>query len=121
MAIEWNKIDVALFGNTPRSPENLSGVVEAKKKGSACFVAFPQAQSYADKYADCRRLIVTDGLRYGVYIFDQEKKEFPKTPNAYLNLVRMRKTYPILQCNGAKEAFFLMAADWNGIIPEDNS
>ena len=117
MAVEWNKIDVALFGKTPRDGNNLTAIVEAKKKDSSCIVALPQAKSYADNYEGCRRLIVTDGLRYGVYIYDNEKKEFPLTPNAYLNLVRMRKEYPILRCHGAKEAFFLMAADWNGEVP----
>ncbi|MDA1305295.1 MAG: hypothetical protein O2999_13535 [Nitrospirae bacterium] len=117
MAIEWNYVDLALFKTLPRKEENLSVVVEAKAKGLSCLTAKSQAQSYTDdpKYPDrknCKRLIVTDGLRYGVFI--KEGIEFKEYPDAYLNLTLMQERYPILgdSLNGAKEAFLLMAPDW---------
>lgn len=61
MAIEWNKVDIALFSKLPRDDSNLSVVVEAKKKDSSCLSAKSQAQLYAQGKQSCNRLIVTDG------------------------------------------------------------
>ena len=68
MAVEWHKVDLALFDQLPRSDENLAVVVEAKKKGNSCLTAKSQAQGYAQGKQNCKRLIVTDGLRYGTYM-----------------------------------------------------
>lgn len=112
MAIEWNNVDLALFNKLPRKDENLSVVVEAKQKDSSCLNAQSQAKAYAEKEgrSSCSRLIVTDGLRYGVYFM--ENGHFQKNPHAYLNLTRMREEYPLLNCKGAKDAFLYMSSDW---------
>ena len=109
MALEWNWIDIALFSRMPRDPEYLSVVVEAKKVRNACLSwAVSQAQDYALPLPNCRRLIATDGLRYG--IFTREDEEF--SLYAYLNLTRPRNEYPIYGCKGAKEAILAMPSDW---------
>ena len=108
IALEWKRIDIALFSRMPRDPEYLSVVVEAKKVRNACLSAVSQAQGYASTLPNCRRLIVTDGLRYG--IFTREDEEF--SLYAYLNLTRLRKKYPIYGCKGAKEAILAMTPDW---------
>ena len=120
MAVEWNKVDLALFDCMPRENTNLSIVVEAKAKDNSCFTAESQAKGYAERNGreQCRRLIVTDGIRYGIYL-RQEKGQEPATSDsykleAYLNLTRMMDDYPVLECKGAKEALTLMAADWRG-------
>ncbi len=112
MAIEWKKVDIALFSHLPRYDENLAVVVEAKQKNSACLSSRSQAQDYAVKKGreGCRRLIVTDGLRYGVYV--RQGLQFPSEPQAYLNLTRMRREYSIYGCGGTKEALLLMSPDW---------
>ncbi len=46
----------------------LRAVVEAKKLDLSCLTAKSQAEIYAKGMPDCHRLIVTDGVRYGVYI-----------------------------------------------------
>lgn len=66
MAIEWNKVDLALFDSLPRKNDHLSVVVEAKRKGNSCLSAKSQALSYAREKPHCKRLIVTEGIRYGV-------------------------------------------------------
>ncbi|MGH7493127.1 MAG: hypothetical protein ACREOO_12110 [bacterium] len=90
MAVEWNKVDVALFDQMPREDSHLVTTVEVKQIGYSCLSARSQAESYAEQKGRerCRRLIVTDGLRYGVYVREPGKK-FPKNPQAYLNLTRM--------------------------------
>lgn len=108
MAIEWNKVDLALFDQLPRRNENLSIVVEAKKKGNSCLTAKSQAQGYAEGKVNCKRLIVTDGLRYGVYL----KKEREYKLYAYFNLTDLKDSYPIYNCHGVKEALRIMTPDW---------
>lgn len=110
MAIEWNKVDLALFDLLPRNDSNLSVVVEAKKKGNSCLSAKSQAQGYAKGKDNCKRLIVTDGLRYGIYI----KLGDEYILKAYFNLTELRDSYPIYGCLGAKEALRIMTPEWRG-------
>lgn len=109
MAIEWNKVDIALFTSLPRKDSNLSVVVEAKKKGNSCLTAFSQAQSYAEGKENCRRLIVTDGLRYGIYI----KREHQFQLYAYFNITDLKTSYPIYECLGVHEALRAMTPEWS--------
>ena len=90
--------------------EHLSVVVEAKKVHSAFLWAVPQAQDYASPFPNCRRLVVTDGLRYGIFTGIGESKEF--SLHAYLNLTRLRNEYPIYGCKGAKDAILAMTPEW---------
>ena len=114
MAVEWDRMDVALFDRVPRENAGLSAVVEAKKLNYSCLTAQAQAKGYAakDGRGRCRRLVVTDGLRYGVFLRDKGQ-HFQDDLHAYLNLTRMMEEYPILKCSGAKEALWVMSADWD--------
>ncbi len=113
MAVEWNNVDIALFKTLPRDNANLSAVLEAKQKDRSCLNAKSQAQYYAEQPGrdSCSRLIVTDGIRYGIY-FKKDGK-FQYHPDAYLNITKMRDAYPVLNCLGAKDAFLFMSADWD--------
>ena len=108
MAIEWRNVDVALFDRLPRNDETLSVVVEAKRKGSSCLSAYPQALSYAQGKYNCNRLIVTDGLRFGVYTkSDGAFKLF-----AYFNITNFKAQHPIYECGGVFEALRVMTPEW---------
>ncbi len=109
MAIEWNKVDVALFNRLPRKDEALTVVVEAKKMGSSCLSAISQAQSYAESRPSCNRVIVTDGIRFGVFLRHQSEFQL----HAYMNLARLRRSYPVYHCHGVKEAMLAMTPEWN--------
>jgi hypothetical protein len=113
MAVEWNKVDVALFERLPRSDNSLRIVVEAKKMDNSCLTAKPQAMSYAQGKGECNRLIVTDGLRYGVYV--RSKGEMFSL-YAYMNLTRFRDHYPIYGCKGAEDALLAMAPEWKADV-----
>lgn len=110
MAVEWNRVDVALFNSLPRADRNLSVVVEAKKMNASCLSAMSQAQAYSIGKHSCNRLIVTDGLRYGVY---QKDSNSSFKLRSYLNLTRLRRNYPIYGCAGAQEALLMMGPEWN--------
>jgi len=113
MAVEWNNVYVALFKALPRSAENLSVVFEVKRKDHSCLTAVSQAQYYATQPENgkCDRLIVTDGVRYGV--FSRNEGKFRGHPHAYLNITRLREDYPVYNFHGAKDAFLYLSADWN--------
>ena len=100
MAVEWNDVDVARFERSPRVDESLRVVVEAKKMDNSCLSAVSQAMSYAQPRPQCRRLIVTDGLRYGVYVRTDTEPLFKL--HAYLNLARLRHDYPAHECGGPR-------------------
>ncbi|MCG8804011.1 MULTISPECIES: hypothetical protein [Tenacibaculum] len=108
MAIEWHRVDLALFDQLPREDKNLSIVVEAKKKGNSCLTAKSQAQNYAKGKNNCKRLIVSDGLRYGTYIKENDEYKL----KAYFNLIDLREEYPIYGCLGIKEALTIMTPEW---------
>jgi hypothetical protein len=109
MAIEWNRVDIALFDKLPREDLNLIAVVEAKKKGNSCLTAFSQAENYSKNKLRCNRLIVTDGIRYGVFIkYGDEYIRY-----AYMNLTEFKEKYEIYECAGIKEALWAMTPDWH--------
>lgn len=108
MAVEWHNVDLALFSKLNREDANLSAVVEAKKMGYSCLTAKSQASGYAEGKPNCQRLIVTDGMRYGIYL--KENDDF--TLMAYFNLSDLRDEYAIFQCGGVKEALTLMTPEW---------
>lgn len=108
MAIEWNRVDVALFNSLPRRDEQLTVVVEAKKKDNSCLSALSQAQAYAESRPSCRRVIVTDGIRFGVFV--RSASEF--SLHAYMNLTRLRNTYPVYHCGGVNMAMLAMTPEW---------
>jgi hypothetical protein len=87
-AIEWRQIDVALFEEMPTNDSTLSCVVEAKLLGRSVFSPFGQARNYALQPGRerCRRLIVTDGIRYTLHEKVGEHFELC----AYLNILDMR-------------------------------
>lgn len=110
MAIEWNKVDIALFQKLPRTDENLVAVVEAKRKGNSCLTAFSQAERYSQNKKNCNRLVVTDGLRYGVFL---KNKQGTYKLHAYMNLTELKDEYVVYECKGINEALWAMTPDWN--------
>lgn len=114
MAVEWNNVDLALFDTLPREDANMAIVVEAKRRGASCLTALSQAQAYALGKPNCKRLIVTDGLRYGVYI--KKGKEF--LLHAYMNLTRLRDHYSVYGCAGAPGALLTMTPEWSSNIAD---
>jgi hypothetical protein len=108
MAIEWNRVDVALFDSLPRNDANLDVVVECKQMHSSCLTALSQAEEYAKNRENCRRLIVSDGIRYGVFIKNDHVFEL----KAYLNLSRLRSQYFVYEASGIQEGFYIMSPEF---------
>lgn len=106
--------DLALYANGNRRDYEPIVILEAKKFGSSCLTADAQARAYAAKLRNVRRLIVTDGIRYGVFISDPVQPIFSCDPNAYLNLANLRDCYPAYgNCQGGDEAMLYMSSSWS--------
>jgi len=86
IAVEWRRIDVALFDALPRSPEHCRFVIEAKRLGTGLEGARRQAEDYVTLLGVQRDVVVTDGFRYRV--FDHE---LDFEPAAYANLARLKQ------------------------------
>ena len=112
MALDWKNVDIALFKKLPRSDDDLIAVFEAKRKGTSCLKAYSQACDYAKPLKNCSRLIVSDGLRYGVFIKSDDPDSSFKL-HAYMNLTDFRAEYPILECHGILEALWAMTPEWS--------
>jgi len=106
-AVQWNYVDVALFRGMPPTDASLACVVEAKLLGRSVFSPVGQAREYALRPGrdGCDRLVVTDGIRYALH----RRTGDNFTREAYLNILKMRDSYPMLGCGGAVQAVLGMA------------
>jgi hypothetical protein len=86
IAVKWKHIDVALFAALPRTPDNCHLVIEAKRLGAGVEGALEQAKGYVQALGTPRDIVVTDGVRYGLYAAAQGF-----APAAYANLVRLKQ------------------------------
>jgi len=95
LGVEWNGIDVALFSRPPTDEQNCVAICEAKKLGSSLTRAYQQAKRYTQKYKleNCKVILTTDGQR--LFLYRQEKKDWPDWPSGYVNFSRVRTSYAI--------------------------
>jgi hypothetical protein len=87
IAVEWRRIDVALFDDLPRTPERCRIVIEAKRLGSGLEGARRQAKEYVDRLGVTRDVVVTDGLRYRAFDCENDFE-----PIAYANLAKLKES-----------------------------
>lgn len=116
------RVDIALYRNGNRADYEPIAFIEAKKLGYSCLNAEAQIKDYAadKKGGNLKRLVVTDGIRYGIFIRKKGEK-FPSEPTAYLNLTDLRDEYPVYDkykqdgkaCGGADEALLYMSSVWS--------
>ena len=96
LAVEWNRIDLAAFACTPRKNENVCLVCEAKEYGHGLQEkTFSQAQKYALKLDNCKKILLTDGVR--LYLYQRRKDDsWDENPVGYLNvnLIRTKHIIP---------------------------
>jgi hypothetical protein len=107
------RADIALYGNGNRKNYQPIAIIEAKKFEDSCLTAESQVRAYAENLQMVKRLVLTDGIRYGVFVSDGHSQRFPVHPTAYLNLRDLRDDYPIYgDCKGADAAILYLSADW---------
>lgn len=93
LKIEWKNIDIAFFESNYRSGDSPIMILESKKLYDPLLWAEEQAKEYAEKFPNCKKLVVSNGIRY--LLFQKEKNEW--IPNAYLDLLKIRDRHPYYQ------------------------
>ena len=90
IAIKWRDIDVALLDPPQREPGNVRFVIEAKRLGYGLEGALDQAKGYVTKLdvpPETVHIIVTDGIRYRLYVAGPEGGY---SQAAYANFERLK-------------------------------
>ena len=92
LGVEWNKIDLAAFSNTPTTEEQCVLVCEAKVLWHGLQDTFTQAIGYVEKLKlnKCRKILLTDGVRLYLY---QKNTDWSETPVGYLNVELIRTNH----------------------------
>lgn len=115
MALEWNRTDLALFPNGNRKDYEPLVLIEAKRLDQSCLSASHQVKRYGEALKQVKRLLVTDGIRYGLFTRQDETQQFSDKLSAYMNLADLRGNYPIYgqNCGGADEVMLTLSAAWS--------
>ncbi len=96
IAMEWHRIDVSVFENIPRTPENCRLLFEVKRLGQGVTgYALDQAIAKAKEQnimGDNQYIVVTDGILYFLYLANLANNE-NLIPAAYANLSRLKETH----------------------------
>jgi hypothetical protein len=93
IAIEWHKIDLALFIGTPTDKAHCKLVCEAKAMGHGLQDVLDQARDYVERreLTNCDKLLLTDGQRF--YLYRRTGKAWPDEPAGYLNIFKIRENH----------------------------
>ena len=101
--IEWNRMDVVLFDTAyKRGVSNPLVIIESKRLFDGMRHAADQASVYAKAYPSCQRFIVSDGIRYKLFVRDGQGWRF----SAYMNLLYPMQSHPYEENVEGAVAFF---------------
>ena len=95
IAVEWKRVDMALFIQTPTKDDKCVIVVEAKGLGRALGDVISQPIEYIEnlKLDQVRRLVLTDGANLFVYQRKPGSLDWNEMPIGYLNIQRLQREY----------------------------
>lgn len=95
LAVEWHKIDMAVFWRTPTEINNCCLVCEAKSLGHGLQGTWKQARNYWSSLnlINCRSILLTDGARFYLYSYDDEREIWIDAPRGYFNVFKLRQRH----------------------------
>jgi hypothetical protein len=93
LAVEWPKIDLAIFDGTPTDQRRCRLVCEAKGMGYGLQDVLQQAVRYTEtlKLAACDKILLADGGRF--YLYRRWAEGWEQQPSGYLNVLRIREDH----------------------------
>jgi len=93
LAVEWHRIDMAVFKKTPTDEKHCTLVCEAKGRGGGLQDAFMQAQHYCDRLelTACRKILLTEGGRF--YLYCKTHGGWGDEASGYFNVLKLRERY----------------------------
>lgn len=91
IAVEWNRVDVAFFKQTPTDEQNCIMVLEAKGLGKPLDNVFVQPMSYINELEldNVALIVTTDGNNIFVYDANDENKD----PIGFIDIANLRHEY----------------------------
>lgn len=91
IAVEWNKVDVALFKRTPTTEENCVLVIEAKGLNHPLGAILEQPKNYVKNLGlkNVKLIVTTDGANVFVYSFDDDNE----VPIGFFNVNNLQREY----------------------------
>ena len=91
LAIEWHKIDLAVFWQTPTDERHCKLVCEAKAMGKGLQDVLTQAERYVTKIGldECDKILLTDGHQF--YVYRRTADGWTDQPTGYLNVFKIRE------------------------------
>lgn len=102
LKIEWNHMDIAFFKVNYKPYNQPIKILESKRLYYPLLHAKEQVTRYTEKYPSCKKVVVSNGIRYLSY--EKIGKEWK--PKAYLNLFNLQDRHPYdVHIAGAKELF----------------
>jgi len=93
LAVEWHKIDLAVFWKTPTDERHCKLVCEAKVIGHGLQDVLAQAERYVSTFDldECDKILVTDVQRF--YVYERTGDAWTDQPVGYLNLFKIRECH----------------------------
>lgn len=93
LAIEWHKIDLAVFWGTPTDRQHCELVCEAKAMGHGLQGVLRQAMRYTDRLglSACNKILLADGGRF--YLYRRDNGIWTEQPHGYMNVMKLRQEH----------------------------
>jgi len=93
LAVEWHKIDLAVFCATPTTEETCPLICEAKVIGHGLQDTYGQAKKYTERLrlTACNKIMLTDGIR--IYLYERGDTEWPDSASGYFNVKKIRTNH----------------------------
>lgn len=93
VAVEWNKVDMAFFKNTPTTSEKCVMILEAKGLGRALSEVLEQPRRYVENLGlvNTRYILTTDGEN--LFVYEKSAESWNPNPVGYINVLSLQKEY----------------------------
>ncbi len=93
IAVEWNRVDIAFFKNTPTTEDNCVMVLEAKGLGRALSEVLEQPLGYVNnlKLKNTRYILTTDGAN--LFLYGKSSGKWNSNPIGYISVSSLQKEY----------------------------
>lgn len=93
LAVEWNRVDLTGFAETPTDAGTCVLVCEAKELGHGLQDIFDQARRYVSalKLARCKKILLTEGQR--LYVYQKDGENWGDEPAGYINVHKIRENH----------------------------
>jgi hypothetical protein len=93
IGVEWNKVDMVFFKNTPTKEDNCVIVLEAKGLGRPLSEVLEQPHGYVNrlKLKNTKYILTTDGAN--LFVYGKSDDKWNPKPIGYISVLSLQKEY----------------------------